>query len=294
MSSEAKIDKRAENKSQRLRILNQRLGEFALPGILQDIAKVAGVEAALKVGAEKGGREVYFLGLKSISHDYWLVDLVGKDAAVKITEALFCDRGAHVDVPRGPTSPQAECWLRMRERIFAGMTDGVIARELGVHERTVYRMRVDLRGAGYSLPTPSVEAPAPDKGQSPYLATTSRSARWVEIRKRILDGWSAPKIAAEFGVHHRTVKRIRAEIRVKGDVVPKTKETLDHDRKKITPRMFAKARPTAAQAFSDGASPQEVARLCWCTVSTARKWQAVWRAGVEVSAERHEDTSQQG
>jgi hypothetical protein len=72
-----------------------------LPGILAEIADIAGEDAALAVAAARGGTQVYIP--PSPDRDHWLSRLVGQQAARAIADRLTCGVGGmRVDLPLGP------------------------------------------------------------------------------------------------------------------------------------------------------------------------------------------------
>src|SRR5690606_37782768 len=73
----------------------------ALPGVLGEIAAVAGEDAALSIAAARGGTQVY------IPHEpgphHWLTHLVCREAAQRIADRLTCGVGGlRLDLPLGP------------------------------------------------------------------------------------------------------------------------------------------------------------------------------------------------
>lgn len=117
-----------------------------LPGVLAEIAAVAGEAAALKVAMAKGGTRAYFPSRPAAGH--WLVEAVGIDAAAAICAHLVSDRGGlEIPVPLGPTGTRARTWRAIRQAIDAGATAAEAARIAGVDERTVRRHRNGHTGA---------------------------------------------------------------------------------------------------------------------------------------------------
>jgi hypothetical protein len=111
----------------------------SLPGVLQEIADVAGIDAAWALARAKGGREVFLP--KIVPHRHWLTAIVGQDAAQKICTHFRGNHQMRVLIPMGK-QPTAEQWA---EALNSGMTRDEMAEALGVHIRTVSRHRA--RGA---------------------------------------------------------------------------------------------------------------------------------------------------
>lgn len=111
-----------------------------LPGILQEIAEAASLEAAIEVARLKGGTRAYFPARPGKRH--WLSLAVGHDQARAICRVLAPGQsGIELLVPMGPNASQAARWRRMRALIDAGVSASRIARSCGVHSRTVKRHR---------------------------------------------------------------------------------------------------------------------------------------------------------
>ena len=111
-----------------------------LPGVLGEIADVAGLAAALAVAREMGGRRAYFPATPKADH--WLVRAVGAEAAAVICAHLVAGgAGLEIPVPLGPTGTRARAWATIRRALDDGATAGTAARLAGVDERTVRRHR---------------------------------------------------------------------------------------------------------------------------------------------------------
>lgn len=110
----------------------------SLPGVLAEIAEIAGEAAALAVAGAKGGRRAYIPAAGNLTRDHWLVEAVGLDAARKIAMRLG---GGEVPIPLGPAGSRARIWHIIREGIEAGLTAPEIAARVGVDEKTVRRHR---------------------------------------------------------------------------------------------------------------------------------------------------------
>lgn len=72
-----------------------------LPGVLDDIARVAGEEAALLIAKARGGTRIYVPAKPDADH--WLTKLVGQEQAHAIADELTCGIGGlRIDLPSGP------------------------------------------------------------------------------------------------------------------------------------------------------------------------------------------------
>ena len=110
-----------------------------LPGVLGEIADVAGEDAACAVAQEYGGVRVYFP--KDCSQNHWLAELVGHKAAILICRHFAGDiTGININIPLGFTSRDSI----MRRRIYALIDEGRsyrdIALMLRINQRTVERV----------------------------------------------------------------------------------------------------------------------------------------------------------
>jgi hypothetical protein len=121
-----------------------------LPGLLGEIAEVAGLAAALAIAERVGGTRVTIPS--RAADDHWLVKLIGRDAADKICDHMRIlspegrEAGArHVVIPRGPTGYLAKARIRLAKELEAGTSAREAARKTGLSERTAFRMRARLR-----------------------------------------------------------------------------------------------------------------------------------------------------
>jgi len=107
-----------------------------LPGVLAEIAEVAGLPAALAIAEKCGGTRAYFPGRAPEGH--WLTELVGREAANKIC-SHFSARGGGMreEIPLGPKN----FYARARRQALALQAEGVstseIARRIGVSQRSL-------------------------------------------------------------------------------------------------------------------------------------------------------------
>ena len=105
--------------------------------LLNEIADVAGVRAALLIGRDKACQRVY-IPTPPLAAGHWLIQLVGDEAA-----ALICRRwgGNRLDIP-----PALGGQMRRRRRAITemtknGMSINDISRALGVARSTVTDQR---------------------------------------------------------------------------------------------------------------------------------------------------------
>jgi len=134
---------------------------FYLPGVLREIAEVAGLPAALAIAEAKGGTRAHFPVRTAQGH--WLPELVGADAAEKICMHFRSTArgGVGVDVPLGPKGYYMKVRKRALEMIGEGMSTDAIARRLGVSRTMIKRMKASERAARESRGEP---APPPRQG----------------------------------------------------------------------------------------------------------------------------------
>ncbi len=113
----------------------------ALPGVLAEIADVAGVEAAWALARAKGGTNIYVPVTADDGH--WLPKLVGRAAADKICAHFqISTTGARLLIPLAKLADQQ---ARMREAVSAGMSNNEAALAAGMHERSARRYRARAR-----------------------------------------------------------------------------------------------------------------------------------------------------
>ena len=112
-----------------------------LPGILAELAEVAGAEAAWALVAAKGGTTVYIP--RAVPADHWLVEVVGREAAAKICKHFASlHAGTHIQLPTTRVDQQRRRLIRALE---AGASASQAALEAGMHERSAYRNRKRLK-----------------------------------------------------------------------------------------------------------------------------------------------------
>lgn len=119
------------------------------PGILAEIAELAGKDAAWAILSEYGGIRV---DIPAVARpDHWLSQLVGLEAATKICEGLRVGSPSggmtgvrHVVIPLGSRSLQKTARRHLAEALRSGKDVRSAAREAGVHERTAWRVKAKI------------------------------------------------------------------------------------------------------------------------------------------------------
>lgn len=114
-----------------------------LPGILGEIADVAGEAAALAIAKARGGTEIYIPPVPA--PDHWMSKLVGSTAARAIADHLTCGVGGlRVELPTGPAGHAAQARAQVDAMIREGRSERDIALTTGYTARTVRRRRAQL------------------------------------------------------------------------------------------------------------------------------------------------------
>lgn len=116
----------------------------ALPGVLAEIAAVAGEDAALAIAAARGGTMVYFP--PAPESDHWLSRLVGHKCALAIAERLTCGVGSiRIELPLGPKGAASRLRAKVDRLIREGeLSERDIARATGYTIRGVRMRRAKL------------------------------------------------------------------------------------------------------------------------------------------------------
>ena len=120
---------------------------FYLPGVLAEIAEIAGLPAALAIAEKFGGSRLTIP--KAVPADHQLSRLVGHEAAQKICAHFRAGSrgGDRFDIPLGPKG----FYMRARATALALLAEGVptyeIARRIGVDRSTVRRLKARERAA---------------------------------------------------------------------------------------------------------------------------------------------------
>lgn len=114
-----------------------------LPGVLAEIAAVAGDDAALAIARARGGTRVYIPPHPNSEH--WMSRLVGEAAARAIADRLTMGAaGLRVDLPTGPAGKVNHQRAEADAMIRAGRSERDIALATGYTARTVRRRRAAL------------------------------------------------------------------------------------------------------------------------------------------------------
>lgn len=118
--------------------------ERPLPGILQEIAEVAGRDAALAIQEVKGGHQAFIVSRMSDAN--WLVRTVGRAKAEAISRHFTSGHiRLKVDIPTGDQSAYLQGVLSRREAMVAAIQRGAGANEIasagGITNRSARRFR---------------------------------------------------------------------------------------------------------------------------------------------------------
>jgi len=116
-----------------------------LPGVLGDIARAAGEEAALSIAQKFGGTRVYIPSKPRADH--WLCGLVGEEAAQAIGDELTGGfiGGARIDLPIGPAGHQETARAKVDRMIKDGASERDIALASRYTTRGVRKRKAKLR-----------------------------------------------------------------------------------------------------------------------------------------------------
>lgn len=110
-----------------------------LPGVLREIADIAGEEAALAVAAARGGTQIYLPTVPPIDH--WLCRLIGVKQARAVAEHLTCGiYGCRIELPLGPAGHAAKARATVDAMLMEGRSERDIAIATGYSVRGI-RMR---------------------------------------------------------------------------------------------------------------------------------------------------------
>ncbi|PHY20796.1 hypothetical protein [Caulobacter sp. BP25] len=105
-----------------------------LPGILGEIADVAGVDAAVKLARARGGTAMKISGKPGGA----LAQIVGDDAALKIAELLG---SIEYTIPMANLRGQKARRARARQLLAQNVPSSKVALIVDVHLRTVERLK---------------------------------------------------------------------------------------------------------------------------------------------------------
>jgi len=125
----------------------------SLPGLLGEIADIAGNDVALEIARNYGGTRVSIP--PQAEADHWLVLLVGHEVADRICRGLaIIDADGRPGairrevLPIGPNSVLKLARRRAAEALENGASGREAARQAGLHERTIWRMKTRDKDQG--------------------------------------------------------------------------------------------------------------------------------------------------
>lgn len=118
-----------------------------LPHVLDEIARIAGEDAARAVAQEVGGVQVYIP--PQPGPDHWLSKLVGVDDAGRIADHFTAGFGGiRLEIPLADTGFLARVQAKCDAMILDNRSERDIARACGYTIRSVRRRRAALKQAG--------------------------------------------------------------------------------------------------------------------------------------------------
>lgn len=116
---------------------------MALPGVLAEIADVAGEDAALHIAAARGGTQVYIPPVPA--NDHWLCRLIGREEARAVCDRLTCGVGPRrVDLPLGPKGAAALLRAKVDAMLAEDRSERDIALATGYTIRGIRLRRAKL------------------------------------------------------------------------------------------------------------------------------------------------------
>lgn len=120
------------------------VGADPLPSVLNDIAMIAGEEAARRVADAVGGTLVYLP--PHPGPDHWLAKLIGIEAARKIADHFTAGVGPRrLEIPLGDVGFLASTQARCDAMLLAGRSERDIALALRYTIRGVRKRRARLK-----------------------------------------------------------------------------------------------------------------------------------------------------
>jgi hypothetical protein len=133
-------------------------GSFdGLPPLLGEIAEVAGLHAALALAEACGGTRIDLPMSTQLSNMHWLVEIVGREAAIKICKHFSAEHNLELELPRGPTGSRADRWRRLARLIAQGHSRASLpgasasAAAPVIHHRSKRRFTDDLKPDLFSV-----------------------------------------------------------------------------------------------------------------------------------------------
>lgn len=100
--------------------------------LLNKIADAAGTKAAILLGHEKSGQQIYIPD--SMSNDHWLAKLIGFDAAVALSDAFGSQK---LDIPPAIGGDKRRRAVLLAQMIEKGYSINTITRMTGLSRSTV-------------------------------------------------------------------------------------------------------------------------------------------------------------
>lgn len=115
-----------------------------LPGILAEIAAVAGEDAALAIARVRGGTQVYIPPVPAADH--WMSQAIGHDRAIAVCDRLTCGTGIgmRADLPIGPAGSAAQARAKVDAMLREGRTERDIVAATGYTARGIRMRRAAL------------------------------------------------------------------------------------------------------------------------------------------------------
>lgn len=116
---------------------------MTLPGVLAEIAEVAGDDAAMAIAQARGGTQIYIPPVPA--DDHWLCQLVGVEAARVIADHFTCGiLGRRLELPLGPAGHGASMRAKVDAMLRAGASERDIALATRYTTRAIRRRRANL------------------------------------------------------------------------------------------------------------------------------------------------------
>ncbi len=113
-----------------------------LPGILAEIAAIAGEDAALQIARAKGGMIAYVPLPTNLRAGHWLAEAVGLHKGRLIAERFG---GGACEIPIAGAGNRAQTHAAIRRAIDDGLSTQKIAHLVGVSLNTVKRHRAAIK-----------------------------------------------------------------------------------------------------------------------------------------------------
>lgn len=107
-----------------------------LTPLLNRIANVAGENAAIALGRARAGERIYIP--ERMTADHWLAELVGLEAASKISAAFGSQK---MEIPQSVAGDKRRRAAAIADLIDRGYSTNAIARTLGISQNTVAEHR---------------------------------------------------------------------------------------------------------------------------------------------------------